>query len=76
MATDMTTAPGQIPEQMTTLAQEIAKLAEGVQQVVGQGLQRRTLILLLCSQTKLSEKTVGAVIDAMMKMKGHWTTLP
>lgn len=65
----------EVPSDMMTLATEIAKMTDALQQVVGSGLQKRTIVLLLCDQTKLGVATVTKVVDAMLNMKTHWTKL-
>lgn len=60
------------PESTEILAAAITKISEGFTSLLASGLNKRAIVVLLQAETKLPQRDITAVLDALPRLKGWY----
>ena len=55
-----------------SLAEAIANVSNGFSTLLDSGLNKKAIVVLLQAETRLSQKTIVEVLDALPKLKGRY----
>lgn len=60
------------PETPEILAEAIVRIGEGLQKLSASGLNKKAIIVLVQDRTKLPQRDIESVIDALAQLKGWY----
>lgn len=60
------------PETKEILAEAIVRIGDNVKKLSDSGLNRKAVVLLLHDATKVSKRDIGAILDALPRLRGWY----
>lgn len=60
------------PETTEILAEAIVRIGDGFSSLQKSGLNKRAIVVLIQAETKLSQRDITAVLDALPRLKGRY----
>jgi hypothetical protein len=72
MATRITVKKSDPPESKEVLATAITKISDGFDAMLKSGLNKKAIIILIQAETKLPQRDIRLVLDALPRLKGWY----
>lgn len=60
------------PESKEILAEAVTKISDGFTKMLASGLNKQAIIILLQAETKLPQRDIRAILDALPRLKGWY----
>lgn len=60
------------PESKEILAEAIVRIGEAFEKLKQGGLNQKAIIILICAETKLAQRDVKTVLDALPRLRGWY----
>jgi hypothetical protein len=60
------------PDPQMTLAQNIARLSEEVGNLLGSGINRKAIVILLHASTKIPQRTITTLLDELPRLHARY----
>lgn len=60
------------PETKEILAEAIVRISEGFEKLSKSGLNKRAIVILIQAETRLPQRDINAVLDALPRLQGWY----